>query len=252
MKPLEDGRGLPFTESSDAELFALMARRGDDWQEAWAEFYRRYVSDFFRLVCRLRGLTNAGAQELVQETMLQANRSARTFQVVEGQDGEASRRRTLAWLGRIARNLHYEKLRRQQNPPATSSEREVSSDGSSATAVEEPKISRGALYRRVREAQDAVARIARSSNVPVSAERQLLRDALTTLTEKELDVLLVSYEYYERGEEHPHLPRAVIAELCERHQISPAYMRKIRERARKQVWQYVRENSPAEMKRKEP
>ena len=50
MKSLEDGRGSPFGEASDAELFALMAKRGDGWREAWAEFYRRYVSDFFRLV----------------------------------------------------------------------------------------------------------------------------------------------------------------------------------------------------------
>jgi DNA-directed RNA polymerase specialized sigma24 family protein len=252
MKSLEDGRGSPFGEASDAELFALMAKRGDGWREAWAEFYRRYVSDFFRLVCRLRGLTNAEAEELVQEAMLQARKSAHTFRAVEGQDCDTARRRTLAWLGRIARNLHYEKLRVRLNTQGIGSERRSSEEGASSATVEEPRISRGELQRRISEAHDAVAEIARSSDVPVSDEKRLLRDALSTLTERELDVLLVSYEYYERGEEHPHLPRAVIAELCERHQTSPTNLRKIRERARKQVWQYVRENSPAEMKRKEP
>lgn len=231
-------------------MFALMAQRGDDWREALAEFYRRYVSEFFRLVCRLRGLTNAGAEELVQETMIQAYRSAHTFRAVEGQDGVVARRRTLAWLGRIARNLHYETLRGRQSPPAADSGRTGNRDGSSTAVAEEPKITREELHRRVSEAQDAIAGIARASGAPATDERRLLRDALATLTERELDVLLVSYEYYEPSDEHPHLPRAVIAELCARHQVSSANLRKIRERARKQVWQHVRDNSPAEMKRK--
>lgn len=245
MKPLEDGRGSPFAGSSDAELFVLMAQRGDDWREALAEFYRRYVSDFFRLICRLRGLTDAGAEELVQETMIQAYKSAHTFRAVEGQDGAEARRRTLAWLGRIARNLHYEMLRGRKVLLLSDSERPENQEGGSPAPAEGAKVSREELHRKINEAQDAVAGIARASGTSPTKEKRLLRDALATLTERELDVLLVSYEYYEPGEEHPHLPKAVIAELCERHQVSPTNLRKIRERARRQVWQYVQANSPA-------
>jgi RNA polymerase sigma factor (sigma-70 family) len=245
MKSLEDGRGLPFGEASDAELFALMAQRGDGWREAWAEFYRRYVSDFFRLICRLRGLTKDGAQDLVQKTMIQAYKSARTFQADEGVSGEAARRRTLAWLGRIGRNIHYETLRGRQILLVPDVERSKNQQEPFASAAEGVKVSREDLHRKISETHDAVAGIARASGTSPSKEKQLLWDALATLTERELDVLLVSYEYYEPGEEHPHLPKAVISELCERHQVSAANLRKIRERARRQVWQYVRANSPA-------
>ena len=245
MKPLESGSSSAFGGTMDGELFALMANRGVDAREAWAELYRRYVADFHRLVCRLRGLSVAGAEELVQETMIQAYKSAHTFKAGEGLDRESSRRRTLAWLGRVARNLHYEMLRKQKVTLVFDADRQRNRESAAEVPSEASKIAPEELYRRIREAEVGVREISHASGAQPSDERRLLRDALATLTERDLDILLVSYEYYEPGESNPHLPRAVIAELCERHNVSATNLRKIRERARKQIWQYIQSNTPA-------
>jgi RNA polymerase sigma factor (sigma-70 family) len=242
MRSFGEGTGSAFGEASDGHLFALMERRTNEGREAWGEFYRRYVADFYRLVSRLRGLSETEAEELVQETMIQAYKSAHTFRAVEGIEPEASRRRTLAWLGRIARNIHYERLRGQKINLIVDAERQA--DERSAPYGEH-QISRTELHRRIRESEEAVAGLAHEAGTSISAERQLLRDALAQLPERELDILVVSYEYYEQGEIHPHLPKAVVAELCARHGVSSVNLRKIRERARKQVAQYIEAHSPA-------
>jgi RNA polymerase sigma factor (sigma-70 family) len=242
MRSFEEGKGSAFVEASDGHLFALMERRTDEGREAWGEFYRRYVADFYRFVSRLRGLSSTEAEELVQETMIQAYKAAHTFQAVEGLEPEVLRRRTLAWLGRIARNIHYERLRGQKINMVVDTERQSDERGA---PYEEQQISRTELHRRIRESEDAVAGVAPAANTSISDERQLLRDALAQLPERELDILVVSYEYYEQGETHPHLPKAVVAELCARHGVSSANLRKIRERARKQVAQYIEANSRA-------
>lgn len=246
MKSAKTGADSTLGEAPDGRLFALMARRDEEGRNAFTEFHRRYIADFHRLVCKRRGLSDAAADDLVQETMLQAYLAAATFEARDDLDPAGRRRWVLGWLSRIAQNLYYGDFRKQKVTLVSSSETQVNSESASPPVSEETEISYAELQHRIHEAEDAVAGIPHAAEEQVSPERQLLRDALSTLGEREREIFLLSYEYRQPGEEHPHIPKAVIDELCDRYGITPAYMRKLRERARKQVLDYLQANSPAE------
>jgi RNA polymerase sigma factor (sigma-70 family) len=245
----EENRGSPrLTEATDGHLFALMARRDEDGKNACAEFYQRYINDFHNLVCRRIDLSDAEADDLVQETIFQAYQSASTYECPENLTTHESRALTLAWLGRIAQRLHYSEYRKKRVTLVTGLEGHDGDEFSSPTTSGERKVVNTDLHNRIREAEDSVARISSSEDGSISPERQLLRDALSSLKERERDILLVYRDHQQPGEKHPHLPKEILAQLCERHQIKPAHARKIRERAYKQVLAYVQANKTGQIK----
>src|SRR5215813_5421164 len=112
MESIQSGGNPKISEATDEQLFALMARRDEDAIEAWETFYRRYINDFHRLLHRLPGVSSSDIEDLAQDTMVKAWRSAHTFQDRGDGDADAARRRALAWLGRIAQR-HYWEMRRR-------------------------------------------------------------------------------------------------------------------------------------------
>jgi RNA polymerase sigma factor (sigma-70 family) len=229
-------------EATDGELFALMTRKGDEGKEAWAVFYTRYVSDLCRLVCRVRGLPNGGVDELVQDAMVQAYKAAHTFRADDSLDGEASRRRTLAWLGRMARNLYWSMLRRQKGVTVGSLPGQEE-DGSRLSAKGRP-LAAGELYREVQATEDRVAGVT-AVDAP-SLRRRLLREALDALPERERDIIIETYEYYERGQKQQRLPKQVVDKICRTHGIRPDHLRQLRKRAQEKIEEYVNARMPAE------
>jgi RNA polymerase sigma factor (sigma-70 family) len=227
-----------FSRATDGELFALMAERDPASKEAWAEFYRRYVEDFHQLVCRLRGVPQARIDGLVQDTMIQAYRAARTFKEGDVSDAAASRRHTLTWLCRIARNLHWYTLRQQGGAQVISLPGQDGEDDSQLS-TKGRRLSRGELLREIKDAEDMVSGGGHVSQV--SRYRRLLREALDTLPERERDILVATFEYYELGKKQQRLPNAVVKRICEAYRISPACLRKLRERTLKKIRQYVEE-----------
>lgn len=247
MKPFTDGRGSPLGAATDGELFALMAKGGDAGHLAWDEFCQRYAKDFHKILCRVPGLSDDEADDLAQETMIRAYKRAETFKPHDHLPKEQVQHLTLGWLGSIARNMRYGEWRRKKNAPV--SEIQSGAVGSSLNPEIDKKIPPGELKDRIREAEEQIGSESVASQEYVSPQRQLLRDALASLDERERDVYLTSHDYYDRDKKHPHLPRAVVNELCERHKIKPDYLRKLRERAHKKVLQYIQANSPTRKKR---
>lgn len=222
--------------ATDGQLFGLMAQRGGDAKEAWAEFYTRYVTRLYQLVHRLRGLTASDIESLVQDTMVQAWKAARTFESDDTLGEEASQNRTLAWLGRIAQNLCFAMRRREKIKPTSGSNEE---NDQSPASTGRKLIPRGELHLEIRAAEARIEGTPEVHEESESTEVRLLRQALETLTEREWDILMTTYEYHEYGKEYQRLPQGVIDELCSAYNISPQYLRKIRERAYKKVVEFL-------------
>ena len=200
---------------SDAELLRRVSRRSQDplsSRRAEAEFYDRHARYLYGvLLQRVRrplALSGREVEDLVQETFYRAFDRAETFEAAPGWDADSERRRTRAWLGRIAQRLLADWL---------AGSREVSASPYLDTLAEP-------------EAEPSSSR---------SPKLRLMREALDTLSERERDVLRASALYFRRGEEHQRLPNEASAELARRWQTTSENVRAIRSRALKKVKQYL-------------
>ena len=200
---------------SDAELLERVSRRASDAaaaRAAEAEFYGRHARYLYGvLVQRVRrplALSGREVEDLVQETFFRAFAHASSFKQGDAWDEDSERRRSRAWLGRIAQRLLADWL---------SDTREVSASPYLDTLTEP-------------EAAPPSSR---------SPKLRLLREALDTLNERERDVLRVAALYFRPGEEHQRLPNEVSAELARRWQTTNENIRAIRSRATKKLKQYL-------------
>jgi RNA polymerase sigma factor (sigma-70 family) len=197
-------------ELTDADLLERVAGRDRDARaahEAEGELYGRHVRYLYGVLSsrQQRMLTLAGisAEDLVQDTFRRAFERAHTFSTDGISDPEQLRRRTRAWLGRIAQNLLADTLERVREVSATPYVERVSCE-----EVDEPPAS--------------------------SPELRMVREALEELSDREQDVLRVTALYFRAGE-HQRLPNAVSAELADRWSTTSENVRAIRSRAMKKL-----------------
>ncbi|MEZ4372396.1 MAG: sigma-70 family RNA polymerase sigma factor [Polyangiaceae bacterium] len=216
--------------ASESELLGAVASGGDTKQAAQAEFYSRHVHYLFAVLVkqqhRLRRVVGISAEDLVQDTFHRAFSRAHTFSSDGIDDPDHLRRRTRAWLGRIAQNLLIDAVR-QSNEIADSATLERLED-------EPPPSSRPPP-----DSQRPVAELSASERMTRAFER---------LSEREQDVLRVSALYYRAGDEHQRLPNDVSQELAKRWQTSNENIRAIRSRALKKLKAWVEELEAAGLK----
>lgn len=200
---------------SDAELLERVNRKAYDAdvaRAAEAEFYARHARYLYCvLVQRVRrplALSGREVEDLIQETFFRAFARASTYRGGDTWDAETQRRRSRAWLGRIAQRLLADWL---------TEAREISASPYLDTLAEP-------------EAAPPSSR---------SPKLQLLREALDTLNERERDVLRVAALYFRPGEAHQRLPNEVSAELARRWQTTNENVRAIRSRATKKLKEYL-------------
>jgi RNA polymerase sigma factor (sigma-70 family) len=206
---------VPSVRVSDAELLERVSRRAADPSQARTaegELYGRHARYLYGvLVTRVRrplALSGREVEDLVQETFFRAFARAHTYTSGDAWDEESERRRTRAWLGRIAQRLLADWL---------ADAREVAASPFLDTLAE----------------SEAVFLSSRSSQL------RLMREALDTLSERERDVLRVAALYHRPGEEHQRLPNEVSAELQRRWQTTSENLRAIRSRATKKLKDYL-------------
>lgn len=220
-------------EASDGELLAAMAADDDLSYSAFNIFYNRYFDDLHSFTFRVVGLLDADRFDLVQETMLQAYRAAATFKEAEEGDANQKRRRTVAWLGKIATNIHREKYRRQKGTEFESLEKE----NQETVEVPSEKISSGELVWRIRENEDKILQDFSSNGHAGSTPRKIMREVLAELSEREREILLATYEEFDFQKPNQHLSQEKIDEITERYGISSKNLKQIRYRARKFVFE---------------
>ena len=225
-------------EASDGELLAAMAEDDDSSDAAFDIFYNRYFDELRKYTFRIFGLLEADRFDLVQETMLQAYRAAATFKALEtsvGDDAEKIRRRTIAWLGKIAVRIDIQNFRRRKGIKFENLEDE----NKETEAIETPseKIAGGELARRIRENEDKMLRAFSADGRAESKEREIMNQVLAELPERELEILLATFEEADLRNPKQHLSQEKIDEICERYKINSKNLKQIRYRAKKFVFE---------------
>ena len=211
--PPHGARTAPDDPRSDAELFALIAAEqgaaeGQAARRAQRILYQRHVRYLYGVLQRQRSrllrIAGLGVDDLVQDTFQRAFERAASFSGDPSHDPDRARRRTRAWLGRIAQNLVTDSFRR---------------------------------YREVSASHylEQVAVPAHDEGPPSSRpELRPVRSALAELSDREQDILRVSALYF-KAEGQGRLPNAVSEELGRRWAISNDNVRAIRSRALKKL-----------------
>lgn len=212
------GVGVDLRQESDEDLLIYMSMREDDpavARAAWAEFFLRHREYLYRHCRRLtKGVVDdAGAKDLVQDTFIRAYQRAGTFNADGIKDPARLNFRTQAWLGRIARRLFLDMLRGRDGL------REVQLDENDPGPEPEPEPTQSSV---------------------TSTSRQLLDEAIDTLSEREQIVLRTTYQYCEPGKKNQHLPHDVVEDLAKTLQTTPENLRQIKRRALRKLDQYIK------------
>lgn len=202
--------GHPDEESSDAELFAtIVDGTAEDVRAAQRELYRRHLRYLYGVVHRRRDklvhLAGLSVDDVVQDTFQRAFHRAASFRPEPELDADRQRRRTRAWLGRIAQNLLVDAFRRNKEVSATPYLERLTAPG--GPDDEAPRS---------------------------DPQLAILRDAMATLSEREQDILRVT-ALYQKAEGHNRLPNDVSAQLAERWNTTNDNLRAIRSRAMKKL-----------------
>jgi len=199
----------------DEDLLCLMCWTDDspeDAKTAFEEFYNRHVG-FLYAVCyktyRDRLCADYSVMDLVVDTFARAKERGDTYKSGGIKDPDDLRRRTEGWLLVIARSVVAD-LYRGQCPAET----QLPDEGWQCLAYAEGQAD--------------------------SPYIQLVRRAYAeVLDERELEVILVTFHWYDPDRENQKLPDKVTAELAAYLGTTTDNLRKIRAKAIRKVKEYI-------------
>lgn len=210
---------------SDAELFGAITKGGNGVRRAQEALYQRHARYLYGALQkqrqRLLRIAGLSVDDVLQDTFQRAFERASGFAGDPELDPDRARRRTRAWLGRIAHNLVTDSFRKV---------REVSASDY--------------LEQVAMPANDAGPPSSRPDLEPV-------RSALGELSDREQDILRVSALYF-KAEGRGRLPNAVSEELGKRWGISNDNVRAIRSRALKKLRAALTAERPSAPQEKSP
>ncbi len=171
---------------------------------AFAVFYERHYSYIGNICSRFKNLCDV--EELVNDVFLRVYERANQYNGKAPKDEDYRRRSVLAWMGRIVRNLAV--------------------DSGSSISVEAEELG---------EDEIRVASRSNSTSLESAENMTLISDALAELTERERDIILVTYDYVRSNHAHNRLPNAVAKDLASKWNTTTTNIRQIRHRARKKI-----------------
>lgn len=202
---------------TDVDLLAYMSMASADAngaRAAWAEFYNRHAGYLYAVCLRAYGPLldgEAGAADLVAETFRRVYENADKFDDAGIVDPDAARRRTRAWLGRIAQRIAQSELRGRSRLSVRLLDRDQ------WPTVPQP-------MRRPPADNDRIRRV---------------RAAIESLSPREQTVIRVTFQWYEPGKEHQRLANDVAADLAQTLGTTSENLRQIRRRALAKIRQYL-------------
>ncbi len=217
MAPLK-GSGVPtlFDNDSDEELLFFMAMKDEDpsaAEQAWAEFYSRHVEYLYGacLYAHGRTLGEVGVEDLVHNTFIRAYEKANTFHPLDQKGNpEFERAHVRAWLGRIAENLLMDTFRRT----------------CTLTLVTDDELEQEYIWVESGHSEESSIKI------------QFMVEALSTLTEREQDILRLTALWYRSGNEL-RIPSDELQKLASIYSTTIVTIRQIRKRAIEKIKLYV-------------
>ena len=211
--------GSRFSSDTDEDLLFYMALKQDDQENAslaWGEFFERHWKYLLGICMNRYGtaMGDLGVEDLVKDTFIRAYRKAATFKPAASGDADARRRRVRAWLGRIANRLFLAGWRKECQVVLID---QLLDDGVELPAKESSV----------------------SEDDASDPNLELVQRALTTLAEREREVLVASYAWYDKSQGWHRMPDSELAALAAKYQTTPVNIRKIRSRAKEKVEDYV-------------
>ena len=221
MDPKMNTRGLTeLSDLSDEVLLTLIAQKDEDHVIGTAAFetlYERYYRYLYYISVKKLGLKQeADRYDLVQATFLRVYEKAGTYESYDDEDAKQAQIRFLKWLGTIARNILIDMHRKQKGILLLSFEEQETAREVHAKAI----YNDNAFGSEPDDTQD-----------DCSDEMKALQKALDNLPERERHIIRVTWHYHDYGKEQQRVPSEVIAELARIYNVTPATLRKIRERA---------------------
>ncbi len=205
-------------DASNARLLSLMAARNNDSSladQAFTEFYGRHKDYVLRVTYKAaNGLMDDGEKsDLVQETFIKAYEKAHTFRGMALDDVIQERKLARAWLGKIARNILIDWLRKKK--------------GALLLSYDDEKIKYEAERQRT------------IGGFPKSSEHYLVQEALEQLTEKERQILRLAALKYTPGDRELRIPASDLGELAKTYNVSKDSIRQTKKRAKEKVRMYL-------------
>ena len=206
------------TDETDADLLVYMAMADEDApcaRAAWEVFHQRHAPYLYRVCLRAYGDLlggEAGAADLVADTLRGAYENAHKFDPAGMTDPRRLRLRARGWLGWIARRQVQDLLRGRARLATRSLELD---QWQQVPAGERPP--RGP-----------------------SPREQRVRQALELLTPREQLVIRVTFQWYQADKAHQRLPNDVSADLAKTLGTTPENLRQIRRRALRKIADLVR------------
>ncbi|MDG3008391.1 RNA polymerase sigma factor [Paludisphaera mucosa] len=195
------------SEPSDDVLLARTSDKSDEssCRAAWGMFYGRHA-EYLYGVCMpayRTKLGETGVGDLVAETFLKVyDKAAATYQPARDGDADYRRQRVRAWLGTIAKNLVRDILRGRKRLPASHLEHDE--------------------WRDVPEHDQS----------PQSTSTEEVSRAMEqVLSEREQDVLRVTFHWHDPTKDRQKLPNEAVDELARLWNLKPDNIRQIRRRA---------------------
>jgi RNA polymerase sigma factor (sigma-70 family) len=205
-----------FGNDSDEDLLFFMGMKDEDpfnAKQAWAEFYSRHVEYLHRACLYAYGNTlgEPGVEDLVHNTFIRAYERASTFQASDQKGNpDSERAHVRAWLGKIAENLLRDSFRRT----------------CTLTLVTDDELDLENSRNEPRHSEES------------STEIQGMAEALSTLTEKEQDILRLTALWYRPGKEL-RIPPDELQKLASVYSTTAVTIRQIRKRAIEKVKTYI-------------
>jgi RNA polymerase sigma factor (sigma-70 family) len=195
-------------------------------EDAFSEFFNR-VKDFLWgcciNTCKEFRKGYELASELFQETMCTAYENVEKFTFPQNINTSEQELRIKKWLSVIAKNKLREMIRNDKN----------------YTNLDTDYFHY--FFNKIDE-ELKTCNDDNSDELNLSSQdkkRKVLDDALSTLKEKEKDVLLTYFLFYQPDK---YLPESEIQVLCNRYKTTPENLRQIKRRARIKVEEYIKNN----------
>jgi RNA polymerase sigma factor (sigma-70 family) len=218
--------------ASDTELLTWIAQKDrypEEAESAFTEFYERF-SDYLNLAVskiasKYRMFGSDFQDAVFNNTFMRVYDRASTFKDGGIRDAKRLNLRIKAWLGKIAQNELLQLLREEKKQKEkTSSVLEV-------------------YGAKNNDWEDDFDKEEVSEEIPLNVNQQLLARALATLKERDRDILLTYYDFFQPDNPTLKLPRKEIQKLSGLYDTTPAHLRKIKQRALEKVIKFIQEYS---------
>lgn len=223
MEPIKPFQKTQFTKESDEDLLVIMSIKEDlqASNQAFNEFYRRFYHFTYGMLVKVTSkLPNPEElrDSVFQNTMISVYKYCNTFSTRGEKDPKRIRRMIHGWLIKIAKKELFALLENREK-------------------IVDPKELDFHIKQIDEDEIDSEAD-------PPSYDEQIVEEAFQLLSERDRHIFKTYWLYYEKGngDQARNLPPDVLNDLAAKYETTPMNIRKIIERAKKKVYNYLRQN----------